>query len=117
MKLKDQIDLAIKGKEILKVRYGNGTNAGKIRELLPRKIIDDRKFMAVCLATKQVKSFLFEKVVIVDIDEVVDYDSNVYQMSRQKKSSTEKKTEVFIPLNNDEESFFYKLFNYFKKSS
>ncbi|MDD0853014.1 hypothetical protein HBN50_07895 [Halobacteriovorax sp. GB3] len=92
MSVTKRIEEAIKSGEVIKIKYHGGSNKGAVRELIPRKIVDDRLFRAVCNQTKKVKTFLFENVEFVELEEAVDYDDFKYdyaQLNRVEKREFE----------------------------
>jgi len=62
--------------EIIKVKYYGGSHPGEIREIVPRKIHED-KLSAYCYMDRIEKSFFIEKIAILDENGNVLYGGNM----------------------------------------
>lgn len=70
------IETAITKKEPIKIKYHGGSQPGAIREITPTKIVDG-KIYAVCMHTGVNKSFLLNKIDLVESQIITEYNTNL----------------------------------------
>ena len=73
MGIKENLENAIKSSEPIKIKYNGGSQPGSIREIIPTKLVDN-KIYAFCMATGMNKSFILDKIEIVDTITTAEYD-------------------------------------------
>lgn len=69
------IENAIKASESIKIKYNGGSQPGRIREIIPTKLTGNKVF-AFCITSGANKSFIIDKIELVDTTTTTEYDPN-----------------------------------------
>lgn len=85
-KIKEDIENAIKAGEPIKIKYNGGSQPGRIREIIPTKL-SDNKVYAFCVTSGAHKLFIIDKIELIEeTTAAIEYDPDFVPEPEFKES-------------------------------